>query len=121
MRLPSTSLTAPSAPPPQTVDKKGKEKTITSRYIVLATGGRPRLPDIPGARELGISSDDVFSLPHSPGKTLIVGASYIALECAGFLRGLGLDVTVMVRPARGCGGGGVLTVGWGCRMMGVVG
>ncbi|XP_043219555.1 thioredoxin reductase 1, cytoplasmic-like [Amphibalanus amphitrite] len=81
----------------KTVDKKGKEKTITSRYIVLATGGRPRLPDIPGAREYGISSDDIFSLPHSPGKTLIVGASYIALECAGFLRGLGLDVTVMVR------------------------
>ena len=37
------------------------------------------------------------SLPKAPGKTLLVGASYIALECAGFLRGLGYDVTVMVR------------------------
>jgi thioredoxin reductase (NADPH) len=36
-------------------------------------------------------------LTKSPGKTLIVGASYIALECAGFLNGMGLDVTVMVR------------------------
>ncbi|CAN7989223.1 unnamed protein product, partial [Ixodes hexagonus] len=42
-------------------------------------------------------SDDLFSLPYSPGKTLVVGASYVALECAGFLRGLGTDVTVMVR------------------------
>ncbi|XP_037086398.1 thioredoxin reductase 1, cytoplasmic-like isoform X2 [Pollicipes pollicipes] len=81
----------------KTTDKKGKEKRITTRSVVLATGGRPRLPDIPGALEYGISSDDVFSLPSSPGRTLIVGASYIALECAGFLRGLGLDVTVMVR------------------------
>jgi len=52
---------------------------------------------ISGDRELGITSDDIFSLPSSPGKTLLVGASYIALECAGFLRGLGLDVTVMIR------------------------
>lgn len=43
------------------------------------------------------SSDDLFSLPYCPGKTLVVGASYVALECAGFLAGIGLDVTVMVR------------------------
>lgn len=36
-------------------------------------------------------------MQKKPGKTLIVGASYIALECAGFLHGLGIDVTVMVR------------------------
>ena len=53
--------------------------------------------DIPGAKEYGITSDDLFSLPAPPGKTLIVGASYVALECAGFLAGLGFDVTVMVR------------------------
>ncbi|XP_072106512.1 thioredoxin reductase 1, cytoplasmic-like, partial [Mobula birostris] len=41
--------------------------------------------------------DDLFSLPYCPGKTLVLGASYVALECAGFLAGLGLDVTVMVR------------------------
>ena len=80
----------------RTVDKKGRERLISARSVVLAMGGRPRLPDIPGA-ELGISSDDLFSLPRSPGRTLVVGASYIALECAGFLRGLGLPVTVMVR------------------------
>jgi pyruvate/2-oxoglutarate dehydrogenase complex dihydrolipoamide dehydrogenase (E3) component len=81
----------------QTTDKRQKEKTITAKYILLATGGRPRYPDIPGAQEFGITSDDIFSLPHHPGKTLLVGASYIALECAGFLAGLGINSTVMVR------------------------
>lgn len=42
-------------------------------------------------------SDDLFSLDHNPGKTLCVGASYVSLECAGFLRSIGCDVTVMVR------------------------
>lgn len=44
-----------------------------------------------------VCSDDLFSLEHSPGETVVVGASYVALECAGFLRGVGLDVTVLVR------------------------
>ncbi|KAL1435698.1 hypothetical protein MTO96_010484 [Rhipicephalus appendiculatus] len=78
-------------------DKKGGEKFITSRDFLLAMGERPRYPDIPGAREHAISSDDLFFLPHCPGKTLVVGASYVALECAGFLRAIGFDVTVMVR------------------------
>ena len=42
-------------------------------------------------------SDDLFSLPYCPGRTLVIGSSYVGLECAGFLAGLGLDVTVMVR------------------------
>ena len=45
----------------------------------------------------GITSDDVFSLKKPPGKTLVVGASYVALECGGFLNALGYDTTVMVR------------------------
>ena len=58
-------------------------------------GGRPIIPsDVPGAVEYGLTSDDLFSLSESPGKTLVVGASYIALECAGFMQELGLDVTV---------------------------
>jgi len=80
----------------KTVNKKGKEKEITADKFIIATGGRPKYPDVPGA-EHGISSDDLFSLPHNPGKTLLVGASYIALECAGFLAALGCDTTVMVR------------------------
>merc|ERR1711868_25679 len=80
----------------KTVNKKGVEKTVTASKFILATGGRPKYPNIPGA-EFGISSDDLFSLPHSPGKVLLVGASYIALECAGFCAALGCDTTVMVR------------------------
>jgi len=81
----------------KTTDKRKKETKITAKHILIATGGRPRYPDIPGAKDYAITSDDIFSLPHNPGKTLCVGASYIALECAGFLAGLGIDATVMVR------------------------
>ncbi|XP_023858125.1 thioredoxin reductase 2, mitochondrial [Salvelinus sp. IW2-2015] len=84
--------------------KTGKEIMLTAKNIVIATGGRPKYPThIPGAVEHGITSDDIFWLKESPGKTLVVGASYVALECAGFLTGIGLDTTVMVRsiPLRG--------------------
>ncbi|XP_051552691.1 thioredoxin reductase 2, tandem duplicate 2 isoform X1 [Myxocyprinus asiaticus] len=80
------------------VNSKGKETTVTAKNIVLATGGRPKYPThVPGAVEFGITSDDIFWLKESPRKTLVVGASYVALECAGFLTGIGLDTTVMVR------------------------
>ncbi|XP_011258105.1 thioredoxin reductase 2, mitochondrial isoform X1 [Camponotus floridanus] len=79
------------------VTKKGEEKVFTAKNILIAVGGRPRYPDIPGALEYGISSDDIFSLERAPGKTLVVGAGYIGLECAGFLNGLGYDTTIMVR------------------------
>ncbi|XP_018616285.2 thioredoxin reductase 1, cytoplasmic-like [Scleropages formosus] len=79
------------------INKRGKETFHTAAKYVLATGERPRYLGIPGDKEFCITSDDLFSLPYCPGKTLVVGASYVALECAGFLAGLGLDVTVMVR------------------------
>ncbi|XP_047674952.1 thioredoxin reductase 2, tandem duplicate 2 [Tachysurus fulvidraco] len=80
------------------LNTRGQEATVTARNIVIATGGRPKYPThVPGARQHGITSDDLFWLKESPGKTLVVGASYVALECAGFLTGIGLDATVMVR------------------------
>uniref|UniRef100_A0A8C1KMA2 thioredoxin-disulfide reductase (NADPH) n=1 Tax=Cyprinus carpio TaxID=7962 RepID=A0A8C1KMA2_CYPCA len=78
-------------------NKRGKEMFYTAAKFVLATGERPRYLGVPGDKEYCITSDDLFSLPYCPGKTLVVGASYVALECGGFLAGLGLDVTVMVR------------------------
>jgi thioredoxin reductase (NADPH) len=51
---------------------------------------------IPGAEHC-ITSDDLFWLSKSPGKTLVVGASYVALECAGFLTAIGNYVKVLVR------------------------
>lgn len=77
--------------------KNKTERELKTKKVVIACGGRPRYPNIPGAIEYGITSDDIFSLDHEPGKTLIVGAGYIGLECAGFLKGLGYDATVMVR------------------------
>ncbi len=78
--------------------KNGNTKDFTAKNIVIAVGGRPKYPDdLKGGIEHCITSDDLFSLPYSPGKTLCVGASYVSLECAGFLKGIGLDVTVMVR------------------------
>jgi thioredoxin reductase (NADPH) len=80
----------------QVTDKKGKVSTITSSRFVVAVGGRPSPLDCEGG-DLAISSDDIFSLEEAPGKTLCVGASYISLECAGFLAGIGTDTTVAVR------------------------
>jgi len=78
------------------VDKKGITSEITSSRFLVATGGRPAPLDCEGG-DLAVSSDDLFFLDKDPGKTLCVGASYISLECAGFLAGLSKDVTVAVR------------------------
>lgn len=75
--------------------KKGT-KTVTTRDVVIAVGGRPKTLSCEGG-ELAISSDDIFWRKEAPGKTLVVGASYVALECAGFLKGMGYDVKIMVR------------------------
>eukprot|EP00594_Rhizosolenia_setigera_P012622 CAMPEP_0178968562 /NCGR_PEP_ID=MMETSP0789-20121207/18340_1 /TAXON_ID=3005 /ORGANISM="Rhizosolenia setigera, Strain CCMP 1694" /LENGTH=628 /DNA_ID=CAMNT_0020654539 /DNA_START=51 /DNA_END=1937 /DNA_ORIENTATION=+ len=80
----------------EVVDKNGEKSTITSSRFLIAVGGRPTPLNCEGG-DLAISSDDIFSLEKSPGKTLCVGASYISLECAGFLNGLGYDTTVAVR------------------------
>ncbi|GBG27729.1 Thioredoxin reductase [Hondaea fermentalgiana] len=87
------------------VANAGKSNRIEARQgVILAMGGRPHIPDhIPGAKTHGITSDDIFSLNKPPGKTLCVGGSYVSLEIAGFLAGLGFDTTVAVRsrPLRG--------------------
>jgi hypothetical protein len=71
------------------VVKGGKEHILTASHFVIAVGGRPRYPDIPGALEYGITSDDIFSLENAPGKTLVVGAGCILpwhlVECVGVL------------------------------------
>lgn len=77
-------------------DVFGDKHIYTCRRMIIAVGGRPNKLGCPG-EELAISSDDLFMLDHPPKKTLLVGASFIALECAGFLHHLGFDVTVMVR------------------------
>ena len=71
--------------------------------IVIATGGHPTMPDIPGI-ELAVSSDEMFDLPALPERLVIVGGGYIACEFACIMQGLGANVTQLYRrdlPLRG--------------------
>ena len=71
-------------------------RRLRAETILIATGGRPAMPDIPGI-ELAIDSDRVFDLPALPGRVVIVGGGYIACEFACILRGLGARVTLLYR------------------------
>ena len=77
-----------------TVDVDGK--TCEAENIVIATGGRPMVPDIPGA-ELGITSDGFFELEDRPQRVLVAGSGYIAVELAGVFNALGSDVQLVIR------------------------
>ncbi|MCH2055797.1 MAG: glutathione-disulfide reductase [Thalassotalea sp.] len=84
-----------------TVEVNGE--TYTADHIVIATGGRPSIPDIPGA-EFGIDSDGFFALTEQPKSVAVVGAGYIAVELAGVMHALGSDTHLLVRkekPLRG--------------------
>lgn len=65
-------------------------------HIVIAVGGFPTVPDMPGA-ELGITSDGFFELTELPRRVAVVGSGYIAVELAGVLNALGADVTLLLR------------------------
>ncbi len=71
-------------------------ETYTADEFVIATGGTPSIPNIPGA-DLGITSDGFFELEQRPQRVALVGSGYIAVELAGMLRALGSDVSLFVR------------------------
>lgn len=71
----------------------------TAKHILLAMGGRPIKPGVPG-EELGITSNDIFHLDKLPETVLIVGGGYIACEFAGILNGMGVEVTQYYRGAQ---------------------
>jgi len=73
----------------------GDRRCSTDR-ILVATGGRPFVPDVPGA-ELGVVSDDIFALPELPKRIAIIGGGYIAVEFAGIFNGLGSEVSIVYR------------------------
>ena len=77
-----------------TVDVNGEQ--FGADRIVIATGGQPMVPDIPGA-EYGITSDGFFELAERPQRVLVAGSGYIAVELAGVFNGLGSDVQLIVR------------------------
>jgi glutathione reductase (NADPH) len=72
------------------------ERRHTAAHILLATGGRPFRPAIPGG-EHAITSDEAFHLPELPARVLIVGGGFIAVEFAGIFHGLGAEVTLAYR------------------------
>lgn len=72
---------------------------FTTRHILIATGGWPFVPDIPG-RELAVTSNEMFDLPALPRRALVVGGGYIASEFACILNGLGVEVTQYYRGAQ---------------------
>ncbi len=69
---------------------------FTARHIVIATGGRPLVPDLPGA-ELGITSDGFFALEERPRRVAVIGSGYIACELAGAFHDLGSEVRMFLR------------------------
>lgn len=84
-----------------TLDVGGRR--VTAERIVIAVGGHALKPEIPGA-ELGMISDDLFTLEEMPKRVAVVGGGYIALEFASLLRGLGAEVDLLYRqplPLRG--------------------
>jgi glutathione reductase (NADPH) len=84
------------------VDRNAVEvngERLTARHIVIATGGKPIVPALPGA-EHGITSDDFFALEKQPKRVAIVGSGYVACELAGAFRGLGTEVELFIRKDR---------------------
>ncbi len=78
----------------KTVEVDGEQ--YTAEHILIATGGRPTHPDIPGA-EFGIDSNGFFALTEQPKRVAVVGAGYIAVELAGMLHSLGSSTHLFVR------------------------
>jgi glutathione reductase (NADPH) len=79
---------------PHTVEVNGKR--ITGANILIAVGGWPSMPDIPG-KEHAISSNEALELPSLPKRIAIVGGGYIAVEFAGIFASLGAEVTLIIR------------------------
>ncbi len=75
---------------------KAGDETWRGERVVIATGGRPIVPGIPGAG-LGITSDDFFELEAQPERVLIAGSGYISVELAGVFHALGSRTQVVVR------------------------
>ena len=77
---------------------KVNDQTYSAKHIVLATGGQPHMPDIPGI-EYAFNSDDFFALKKLPSKVAVVGSGYIAVELAGVFSQFGVDTALFCRKA----------------------
>ena len=81
---------------PHTLTIGANKRKITARTILVATGGRPMVPQVPGANH-AITSNEAFHLEALPKSILIAGGGYIAVEFASIFNGLGVDTTLIYR------------------------
>ena len=87
---------------PNSVSVNGRE--ITAERILVATGGWPQIPDVPGLGDHAITSNEALDLPARPGSVLVYGAGYIAVEFASIFNGFGIETHLVYRgdlPLRG--------------------
>ncbi len=75
------------------------ERRVTAKYILIATGGRPERPAIPGIAST-ITSNEALDLETLPRRVVIVGGGYIAVEFAGIFRAAGAEVTLVLRSSK---------------------
>ncbi len=79
---------------PHSIDVAGRR--FTAQRVVIATGGRPIVPDLPNSDQ-GITSDDFFELEERPGRVLVAGSGYVAVELAGVFNALGSETCLLIR------------------------
>ena len=82
---------------PHTVEVDGKN--LTAETLLVATGGWPKMPDIPGIEHV-ITSNEALDLPELPDRIAIIGGGYIAVEFAGIFNSLGAQVTEIIRASQ---------------------
>ncbi len=80
---------------PNEVEVAGRR--ITAERILIATGGRPWLPDDPGVKDHALTSDDFFALKALPKRVVVAGGGYIAVELAGIFHALGCELCLVYR------------------------
>ena len=81
-----------------TITLSDRDRRLTAEKVLVASGGRPTVPDVPGIEHV-ITSEEAFQLPQLPKRILVVGGGYIAVEFAGIFNGLGVETTLIYRGA----------------------
>ena len=81
---------------PREVALADRDGAVSAKTILVATGGHPVMPDVPGREHL-ISSNECFELERLPASIVIIGAGYIGMEFASIFNGLGVAATVLYR------------------------
>jgi len=89
-------LTRAALESPHEIKLADRDGALSAKTILVATGGHPMIPDLPGKEHL-ISSNECFELEELPASIVIIGAGYIGMEFASIFRGLGVAVTVLYR------------------------